>query len=138
MLENLPFWPHLTGDQQQYLVRSAGFREYRKGQQLYDSSDECLGMIVVESGVIRTYIVSPEGREITLFKLGKGESCVLSVACVLSEIRFETQIMAAEDARLRIVPTVVFDRLFRENVFVREFAYETATRRFSAVMHVMQ
>ncbi len=95
-------------------------------------------MIVVESGVIRTYIVSPEGREITLFKLGQGESCVLSVACVLSEIRFETQIMAAEDARLRIVPTVVFDRLFRENVYVREFAYETATRRFSAVMHVMQ
>lgn len=138
MLENLPFWPHLTVNQQQYLVRSAGFREYRKGQQLYGSSDECLGMIVVESGVIRTYIVSPEGREITLFKLGQGESCVLSVACVLSEIRFETQIMAAEDARLRIVPTVVFDRLFRENVYVREFAYETATRRFSAVMHVMQ
>lgn len=138
MFENLPFWHHLTGDQQQYLVRSAGFREYRKGQQLYDSSDECLGMIVVESGVIRTYIVSPEGREITLFKLGQGESCVLSVACVLSEIRFDTQIMAAEDARLRIVPTVVFDRLFRENVFFREFAYETATRRFSAVMHVMQ
>lgn len=138
MLENLPFWPQLTVDQQQYLVRSAGFREYRKGQQLYGSSDECLGMIVVESGVIRTYIVSPEGREITLFKLGEGESCVLSVACVLSEIRFETQIMAAEDARLRIVPTVVFDRLFRENVYVREFAYETATRRFSAVMHVMQ
>ena len=138
MLENLPFWPHLTVDQQQYLVRSAGFREYRKGQQLYDSSDECLGMIVVESGVIRTYIVSPEGREITLFKLGQCESCVLSVACVLSEIRFETQIMAAEDSRLRIVPTVVFDRLFRENVYVREFAYETATRRFSAVMHVMQ
>lgn len=138
MLENLPFWPHLTGDQRQYLFRSAGSREYRKGQQLYDSSDECLGMIVVESGVIRTYIVSPEGREITLFKLGQGESCVLSVACVLSEIRFETQIMAAEDSRLRIVPTVVFDKLFRENVYVREFAYETATRRFSAVMHVMQ
>ena len=37
ILENLPFWPHLTGDQQQYLVRSAGFREYRQGQQLYDS-----------------------------------------------------------------------------------------------------
>ena len=138
MLENLPFWPHLTGDQQQYLVRSAGFREYRKGQQLYGSSDECLGMIVVESGVIRTYIVSPEGREITLFKLSEGESCVLSVACVLSEIQFETQIMAAADARLRIVPAGVFDRLFRENVYVREFAYETATRRFTEVMHVMQ
>ncbi len=138
MIETLSFWPHLTDDQKQYLVRSAGIREYRKGQQLYDSSDECLGMIMVESGTIRTYIVSPEGREITLFKLGEGESCVLSVACVLSEIRFETQIMAAEDARLRIVPTVVFDRLFRENVYVREFAYETATRRFSSVMRVMQ
>ena len=138
MLENLPFWSHLTDDQQQYLIRSAGLREHEKGQQLYDSSDECLGMIMVESGTIRTYIVSPEGREITLFKLGEGDSCVLSVACVLSEIRFETQIMAAEDARLRIVPTGAFDRLFRENVYVREFAYETATRRFSAVMHVMQ
>lgn len=138
MLENLPFWSHLTDDQQQYLARFAGTREYKKDQQLYDSSDECLGMIMVESGTIRTYIVSPEGREITLFKLGEGDSCVLSVACVLSEIRFETQIMAAEDARLRIVPTGVFDRLFRENVYVREFAYETATRRFSAVMHVMQ
>ena len=138
MLENLPFWSHLTDDQQQQLVRFADLRRYRKGQQLYSSSEECLGMIMVESGSIRTYIVSPEGREITLFKLSEGESCVLSVACVLSEIQFETQIMAAADARLRIVPAGVFDRLFRENVYVREFAYETATRRFSAVMHVMQ
>lgn len=74
MLKKLPFWSHLTEDQQQYLVLFAGLREYGKGQQLYDSSDECLGMIMVESGTIRTYIVSPEGREITLFKLGEGEA----------------------------------------------------------------
>ena len=146
MLENLPFWSHLTDDQQQQLVRFADLRRYRKGQQLYSSSEECLGMIMVESGSIRTYIVSQEGREITLFKLGEGESCVLSVACVLSEIQFETQIMAAADARLRIVPAGVFDRLFRENVYVRvstesegaeiykSFNYEIFERRPSVVI----
>ena len=63
MLENLPFWSHLTDDQQQQLVRFADLRRYRKGQQLYSSSEECLGMIMVESGSIRTYIVSPEGKD---------------------------------------------------------------------------
>ena len=90
-LTQLPFWSSLTEHEMETLRRSAFVRHYEKGAFVHSSDTECLGMLFVLSGEIRTYLLSEEGREVTLFRLYPGELCVLSASCVISQITFDTQ-----------------------------------------------
>jgi len=95
-------------------------------------------MILVLSGEIRTYLLSDEGREITLFRLYANDLCVLSASCVISQITFETQMVAQDDTQALIVPVDILAQLKENNIHARCFIYELATERFSDVMWAMQ
>ena len=95
-------------------------------------------MLFVLSGEIRTYLLSEEGREVTLFRLYPGELCVLSASCVISQITFDTQMTAGMDTEVLIIPANVIAALKEQNLHVRCFLYELATKRFSDVMWAMQ
>ena len=137
-LTQLPFWSSLTEQEQETLRRSAFVRHYEKGAFIHSSDNECLGMLFVLSGEIRTYLLSEEGREVTLFRLYPGELCVLSASCVISQITFDTQMTAGMDTDVLIVPANVIAALKEQNLHVRCFLYELATKRFSDVMWAMQ
>ena len=95
-------------------------------------------MLFVLSGEIRTYLLSEEGREVTLFRLYPGELCVLSASCVISQITFDTQMTAGMDTEVLIIPANIIAALKEKNLHVRCFLYELATKRFSDVMWAMQ
>ena len=137
-LTQLPFWPSLTEQEQETLRRSAFVRHYEKGAFIHSSDNECLGMVFVLSGEIRTYLLSEEGREITLFRMYPGELCVLSASCVISQITFDTQMTAGMDTDVLIIPANIIAALKEKNLYVRCFLYELATKRFSDVMWAMQ
>ena len=133
-LTQLPFWSSLTEQEQETLRRSAFVRHYEKGAFVHSSDNECLGMLLILSGEIRTYLLSDEGREVTLFRLYPGELCVLSASCVISQITFDTQMTAGMDTDVLIIPAIVIAALKEKNLHVRCFLYELATKRFSDVM----
>ena len=137
-LNDLQFWPSLTEQEQEKLRRSALVRRYEKGAFVHSGDTECLGMLFVLSGEIRTYLLSEEGREVTLFRLYPGELCVLSASCVISQITFDTQMTAGMDTDVLIIPANVIAVLKEQNLYVRCFLYELATKRFSDVMWAMQ
>ena len=62
-LTQLPFWSSLTEREMDTLRRSAFVRHYKKGAFVHSSDNECLGMLFILSGEIRTYLLSDEGRE---------------------------------------------------------------------------
>lgn len=68
-------------------------------------------MLFILSGEIRTYLLSDEGREVTLFRLYPGELCVLSASCVISQITFDTQMTAGMDTDVLIIPANVIAAL---------------------------
>ena len=137
-LTQLPFWSSLTEQEQETLRRSAFVRHYKKGAFVHSSDNECLGMLFILSGEIRTYLLSEEGREVTLFRLYPGELCVLSASCVISQITFDTQMTAGMDTEVLIIPANVIASLKEKNLYVRCFLYELAAKRFSDVMWAMQ
>ena len=137
-LTQLPFWSSLTEHEMETLRRSVFVRHYEKGAFVHSSDNECLGMLFVLSGEIRTYLLSEEGREVTLFRLYPGELCVLSASCVISQITFDTQMTAGMDTDVLIIPANVIAALKEKNLHVRCFLYELATKRFSDVMWAMQ
>ena len=118
--------------------RSAFIRHYEKGAFVHSNDVECLGMLFVLSGEIRTYLLSEEGREVTLFRLYPGQLCVLSASCVISQITFDTQMTAGMDTDVLIIPANIIAALKEKNLYVRCFLYGLATKRFSDVMWAMQ
>lgn len=141
LIKQLPYWDKLGDSEKNDVKSSARLMRCEKGMILHGNCDgggSCMGMVYVVSGEIRTYLISDEGREITLFRLNAGDNCVLSASCIMSYISFETQMTVTEDAELLVIPTSVFKKLTSENLNVRCFMYELATERFASAMWVMQ
>ena len=138
ILNKLPFWTSLTEQEKEILRKSAVIRRYEKGSFIHSSDRDCLGMLFIISGEIRTYLLSDEGREITLFRLYPNDLCVLSASCVISQISFDTQMTARQDTEVLIIPPNITALLKEQNISVRCFLYEQATERFSEVMWAMQ
>ena len=137
-LEQLPFWPSLSERERDMVRRSAVLRRCEKGALIHDGGNECLGMLLLLSGEIRTYLLSDEGREVTLYRLYAGDVCVLSASCVISQITFDTQISAQQETEVLIIPASIIAALREENLSLRCFLYELATQRFSDVRWAMQ
>ena len=138
VLERLPFWKLLTDSEKELVRQNAVIRLYKKGTRVYSSERECLGMLFVMQGEMRAYLLSEEGREVTLFRIYPNDLCVLSASCVISQISFDTQMSAQKDTEALIIPPNIVLLLKEKNLSVRCFLYELATKRFSDVMWAMQ
>ncbi len=138
ILSRLPFGSSLSEDEKEQVRQRAFVNHYEKGTIINNCNNECLGMLLVISGEIRTYLLSEEGREVTLYRLYSGDLCVLSASCVISQITFETQMIAQQNTKVLIIPVDVIAAFREKNIYVRCFLYELATKRFSDVMWAMQ
>ena len=138
ILDVIPFREHLTELQAEALQQTTEVRKYKKGEWVHHGNCDCVGILYVCSGVLRVYMLSPEGKEVTLFRLKQGDFCVLSASCILKVVHFETFLDAETDAELLQMDTGTFKHLMEENVYVENFVYRTAAGRFSDVMQVME
>ncbi|MCR4704432.1 MAG: Crp/Fnr family transcriptional regulator [Lachnospiraceae bacterium] len=136
--EKISFYNKLTKEEQNTVLENVSLKTYKKGEMIHSCTGSCLGLIYVIEGDIRVSIISEEGREITLYRLSKGDTCVISAACVLHEIRFESGMTATSDTTLLILNSKALARLMASNPEVKSYSYEIATRRFSAALFVLQ
>lgn len=133
-----PFWGRLSGEEREQILKSCVAVSYEKGSQIHRSDMGCKGAILVLSGLLRVYILSDEGREVTLFRIHAGESCVLSASCLLDSIQFDVLIEAAEESRTVVIPSGVLHPIMESNPYVGLYMYKQAAERFSDVMWMMQ
>ena len=95
-------------------------------------------MVFVRSGRLRAFMLSNQGREVTLFHVQPGECCVLAASCILPMITFDIALDAAEDSDLLVIDSHAFGTVSQENIHAEAFTYRQATERFSDCMWVMQ
>lgn len=130
---------NLLSDEEKKLVQDNVFiREYVKGEMIHSCTGACLGMIFVIKGSIRTSVISQEGRELTLFRIREGDTCVISAACVLHEIRLESSMTATENTSLLVLSAKALSQLVEKNLSVKSYCYEIAVKRFSTALFVLQ
>lgn len=133
-----PFWGQLTEEERKILLSGATNRFFRKNENLHGGSGDCTGGIVVKSGCIRAYLLSEEGKEVTLYRLYPGDICMLSASCVLEAVTFDVFVDAEEDSECCIIGSGAFGTLSASNLLVENFALNMAVRRFSDVVWVLQ
>ncbi|MBQ8519607.1 MAG: Crp/Fnr family transcriptional regulator [Agathobacter sp.] len=133
-----PFWSNLT-DAEKDLIKNAVYTEkYNKGMLMHRTEDSCKGLMTILTGQLRTYILSEEGREVTLFRVNAEEVCVLSASCLMDTITFDVLIEATEDTEVLVLPSATLNQVMQQNSHVELFLYKSATEKFSDVMWTMQ
>ena len=135
--DNFPFWDKLSRTEKETFVNSSQYISFRKGTNIHNGN-ECTGIILIRTGSLRLYILSDEGKEITLYRLFPGEMCMLSASCVLNNINFDVFVDAEENSECIIVGGCAYAALSERCDAAKIFALETALARFSDVMWVMQ
>ena len=124
-----PIWDKLTPAEQRLLQRSAVQRKVDRGTVI----QECAGLLV-GSGQLRAYIISEEGREISLYRLFDGDICLFSSSCMIRSIQFEITVEAEKDTVMWVIPSVTYKRIMKESAVLANFTNEIMASRFSEVM----
>ena len=99
---------------------------------------DCTGLLLVKSGQLRVYILSEEGREITLYRLFELDMCLFSASCMLRSIQFDVTIAAEKDTEFWVVPTEVYKGILEESAPAANYTNELMASRFSDVMWLME
>ncbi|MDD6043431.1 MAG: Crp/Fnr family transcriptional regulator [Eubacteriaceae bacterium] len=133
-----PFWDKLSDDEREDIVHSCYTENYPKGGLMHRSEENCKGLITVLSGQLRTYILSEEGREITLFRVHRGDVCVLSASCLMDAIDFDVLIESTEETEVLVLPSICLNSIMKNNPYVELYLYKAAAEKFSDVMWTMQ
>jgi len=138
MVEHLDFWDNLSDNEKNLVKNNVTKVTYNKGEILYSADNECLGLVLIQKGGLRVYILSEDGREVTLYRLSEGDSCVLSASCILNNITFDVVIDADTDTEVLLLNIGTFSKLNTKNIYVENFSYKNAVDRFSDVMWAVE
>lgn len=133
-----PIWNQLNEQQRNTLLNSAVSRNEKKGTILHNGSNDCQGLLLMRSGQLRAYILSSEGREITIYRLFEGDICLFSASCMMRGIQFDIIIEAEKDSEMWVIPPEVYKALMEESVVIANYTNEIMSSRFSEVMWLME
>ena len=135
--EAFPFWEGLSKWDKDTFLNSSQTVSFARGATVHDGG-ECTGVILIKSGSLRLYLLSDEGKEVTLYRLFPGEMCIFSASCVLDSLTFDVFIDAEEDSECIVVGGCAYEGVWQRSDEVKIFTYETALSRFSDIMWIMQ
>jgi len=134
----LPFWNKLTEEQQNRICEVIEFRKEKTGVHIHDSSAECLGLVAVRSGQLRAYILSEDGREITLSRMFEYDVSLLSASCVMPDMQMNVMIEVEKEAEFWSIPACLFKNLMDESLAVSGYARSLIGSNFSELMWLME
>ncbi len=134
--EHLSFWENLSKTEQAEIGSCAFMTTYPKGQVFYSGNKECLGLVLLESGQLRAFISSKEGKEISLYRLLSLDICILSTSCLIKNLNFNISFEIEKESKVYVIPTVCFHKISESNAAVKNLSLELISARFSEVMWV--
>ncbi len=134
----LAFWDKLNESQKKLLLNNITPVHYDKGTRIHSGDNDCIGVILIKKGELRIYILSDEGKEITLYRLRDGEICVLSASCILDNITFDVHVDAEVDSEVLLIDSALYQQLCRQNIFAENFTDKLVIDSFSDVMWAME
>ena len=119
-----PIWNKLQTDQQDRIRSNLNFRTVKKGTILHNGDMDCTGLLLVKAGQLRAYILSDEGREITIYRLFDRDLCLFSASCIMRSIQFEVTIQAEKDTDLWVIPAEVYQDIMEASAPVANYTNE--------------
>lgn len=133
-----PFISKLDAGLRQEFENACCLKSINQGSPLSDSGTPCQFMTFVLAGCIKIFKLSPEGREITLFRVTPGECCMMSAACILSDKPFPAMAVAEEAVTAVALPGMTFIDLFRKSAALQQYIMGMFANRFEAMAMLVE
>lgn len=133
-----PVWDKLSTEQQKRIARASEFRKVKKGTVLHDGGLDCLGLILVRSGQLRAYILSDEGREVTISRFFERDMSLFSASCVMPNMQFDIVIEAEKDSEIWIIPACLYKNLMEESLAIANYSNYLMGSSFSELMWLVE
>ena len=132
-----PFWGKISDNDKETFCRSSQQVCFKKGTNIHDGNN-CTGIIIVRTGTLRMYMLSEDGKEVTLARYFPGEMCILTASCVLHTVTVDIFVDSEDESDCVVVGGCAFEDLSRRMPEAKIFAMESALACFSDIMWVMQ
>ena len=129
-----PFWDSLTEEEQTEVILGTTKNVCKKKTKLHFGGGECAGVQIIEKGRARIFITSPNGGDITLFRLVDGDVSILSAACMLNGMDVELDMEMETDCIVYTIPKKLYKNFYDENGSVKDYTMEMISEKFSDIM----
>jgi len=134
----LPILEHADPGLLREFQQKAFYARIPQGHDVFVEGDRADAIALLISGVVRVYKIGETGREITLYRFGNGESCILTANAILSQENFPAIATVEKEAEAVMVPAEVFRDWVRRYDLWREFVFDLLSARLSSVMAVVE
>ena len=108
------------------------------GSVLFRPGDEAQGFVLVSGGAVSVFLTGRNGREISLYDVGPGQTCVQTTLCLLGEARYSAEARAATDVEIIVVPRGLFARWVDERPKFRSFVFRAFGVRLAEVTAILE
>lgn len=128
-IEVLPSLADLETEALTKLGQQAQLVEANAGDIIFQPGSTCENYLIVLQGTVRTSITSASGREIVLYRVDAGETCVLTTSCLLASSKYDTEGIAETDVVALAIPRAMFIELLGTSEKFRQLAFNTFSDR---------
>jgi CRP/FNR family transcriptional regulator, anaerobic regulatory protein len=118
-------------------MQAAVFARIPTGRDVFLEGDRADAIALLISGVVRVYKIGETGREITLYRFGTGESCILTANAILSQQSFPAIATVERDAEAVMIPANTFRNWVHHYDAWRGFVFDLLSQRLSSVMAIV-
>ncbi|MFW2405281.1 MAG: Crp/Fnr family transcriptional regulator [Gammaproteobacteria bacterium] len=120
------------------LLASAQTVRLDAGSYVFHAGDPCAAFLVLLDGNVRVQITSAGGREVTLYRIGSGGSCILTTSCLLSSEQYPADAITETDVTAAAIPMAEFQRALDESVDFRRFVFDGFASRLTHVIRKVE
>jgi CRP/FNR family transcriptional regulator len=128
----------ISGSVSKLLDREAKTARIRQGALVFGPGNPAENLLLLTSGVVRVQQLSEAGREIVLYRVHAGESCVLTTACLLAFEDYSAEGIAETDVEAILIPQDSFDTLMSMSRAFRAFVFEAYSKRITDLFMVIE
>jgi CRP/FNR family transcriptional regulator len=107
-------------------------------QQVFYPGKICKNYLLILSGSVKAQIISPDGREILLYHVCSGDSCVLTTSCLLGDNNYPAEDYTETEVTAFAIPAHIFHRCLEQSTFFREFVFRNFSQRLADVIKRME
>jgi CRP/FNR family transcriptional regulator, anaerobic regulatory protein len=128
----------LSAEDRATLETGARIAHLPAGQRVFEPAAPCSAYLLVIDGSVRVQMTADTGRELVLYRVLPGESCVLTTACLLGEEAYATEGIVERETRAIVVPAALFKALLARSDAFRDFVFRGFGRRVSDILAKME
>ncbi len=137
LLERYPLLRELPATRFSELFANAGVMRLPMGTVIFDENQPCQGFPLLLAGSVRVIKSAPNGRELQLYRVGAGESCILTSSCLLGHSNYRARGVVEQDVEMVVLSPAAFRALMADSAPFRDFIFGLFAERLTDLMELV-